>query len=819
MWVRIPPSAPTITTGENKRFLDTSFTHIGHEGGNSEVSSLHTESRWLQAPTPSRGSSPMTTAERPLSVIGTNPIRPDGVEKVIGSAIYGADVRLQDMLHGRVKRSPHGHAIIKRIDASKALALPGVSAVITFEDFPAPADPVMQTIRGPMPALWDVERLMARRKVLFKGQPVAAICATDPHLAEDALELIEVDYEVLPAVVSLDDALAPNAPILHDDGLDDLIDDLFQPVDGKPSNVARTIEMGFGDLEEGFTSSEIVIERVYETGMSHQGYIEPHNGTAVWNKDGKLTIWTSTQGAFGHRQNIARILDISLGHVRVIPTEIGGGFGAKNVVYLEPLAALLAKKSGKPVQITMNRAEVLEATGPTSGARTFIKLGAKRDGTLVAADIRLEYMAGAYPGSPVAGGARCALGPYLVPHQRIIGLDVVLNRPKVAAYRAPGAPASAFAVEAVLDELAELLNIDPMELREKNAVVEGDPRSDGATHGSVGTREVIAATVAHPHYRSEISEPDVGRGVAMGFWQNGGGESSAYANVHADGTVTLVTGSVDIGGQRASLAMQFAETMGIAYDDVNSLVGDTDTIGFTGNTGGSRTTFATGWAAYQAALDVREQLEQRVASLWEVGPDQVSYDPTDASLHGPDNQVMSFVEAASRLPGSGGNIQGRANVVSTSVGKIGACFGAHIVDVHVDRDTGKVSILRYTAVQDVGRAIHPAYVEGQIQGGAVQGIGMALNEDYIYNSDGSMANASFLDYRMPVTNDVPMIDTVLVEVPNPGHPYGVRGVGEVPIVPPLGAIANAIYDAVGVRITELPATPSLILDELDVANS
>jgi xanthine dehydrogenase molybdenum-binding subunit len=757
----------------------------------------------------------MTTAEQTFRVIGTNPVRPDGVDKVTGRAIYGADVRLQGMLYGRVKRSPHAHAIIKSIDVSKALVLPGVHAVITHDDFPEPTEPVMQTIRGPQPTAWDSERLMARRKVLLKGHPVAAVCATDHHIAEDAVELIEVEYEVLPAVVTLDDALAPGAPILHDDGLSDLVDGLFEQIDGKPSNVARTIQMGMGDIEVGFAEADVVIERVYETAMAHQGYIETHNGTAAWTLDGKVTIWTSTQGAFSVRQNVARVLNLPLGDIRVIPTEIGGGFGAKNVIYLEPLAVLLSKKAGRPVQMTMTRTEVLEATGPTSGTRTFIKMGTKRDGTLVAADIRLEYEAGAYPGSPVPGGARCALGSYDVPHQRIIGLDIVLNRPKVAAYRAPGAPASAFAVEAVLDELSDMLEMDPLELRQKNSTSEGQPRSDGAVHGSVGVREVITATMQHPHYRSEITEPDVGRGVAMGFWQNGGGESSAYATVHADGTVTLVTGSVDIGGQRASLAMQFAETMGIAYEDVNSLVGDTDTIGFTGNTGGSRTTFATGWAAYQAALDIREQLEQRVAAIWEVEAMDVTYDPSDASLHGPDGKTMTFKEAARRLPGTGGMIQGHADLVSTNVGKVGECFGAHIADVHVDRDTGKVTVLRYTAIQDVGRAIHPAYVEGQIQGGAVQGIGMALHEEYVYDKDGRMLNSSFLDYRMPVSNDLPMIEAVLVEVPNPGHPYGVRGVGEVPIVPPLGAIANAIYDAVGIRINSLPASPRVILQALE----
>ena len=756
----------------------------------------------------------MTTIKIENPSVGTNTVRPDGVDKVTGRAIYGADVRLPNMTYGRVKRSPHAHALIKSIDITKALALPGVLSIVTSEDFPAPVEAILQTIRGPMPAQWDIERLMARRKVLFRGHPVAAVSATDAHIAEDAVELIEVEYDVLPPVVTIEDALSPSAPILHDDGMDEIVEDLFTPMDGKPSNIARTVEMGFGDIEEGFSQADIILERVYETAMSHQGYIEPHNATAVWNHDGKITIWTSTQGAFGIRQNVSRILDVSLGDLRVVPAEIGGGFGGKNVVYLEPLAALLSKKSGRPVQMTMSRTEVLEATGPTSGTRSFVKIGATKDGKLVAADIRLEYEAGAYPGSPVAGGARCALGPYLVPHQRIIGLDIVLNRPKTAAYRAPGAPASEFAVEALLDELAEQLDIDPMELRDINAAQEGDRRSDGATHGSLAAREVITATSQHPHYRSEISDQDVGRGVAMGFWQNGGGESSAYANVHEDGKVTLVTGSVDIGGQRAALAMQFADTMGIAYEDINSLVGDTDTIGYTGNTGGSRTTFATGWAVYEAALDIRKQLEERVAKIWNLDPGVVHYDATDASLHGPDGQIMSFREAASKLPATGGMVQGRADLVSTNVGKIGACFGAHIADVHVDRDTGKVTVLRYTAIQDVGKAIHPYYVEGQIQGGAVQGIGMALNEEYVYDENGIMSNSSFLDYRMPVANDLPPIDTVLVEVPNPGHPFGVRGVGEVPIVPPLAAIANAIYDAVGVRINKLPANPESLLREL-----
>ncbi|MSQ29559.1 MAG: xanthine dehydrogenase family protein molybdopterin-binding subunit [Dehalococcoidia bacterium] len=756
----------------------------------------------------------MSTEVRP-SIIGTRPIRPDGFDKVAGRALYGADIRLPGMLYGRVKRSPHAHAIITRIDVSKALALPGVHAVVTHADFPPPRERIVQTFRGPGPAEWELERLLARRKVLFRGHPVAAVCATDLHIAEDALELIEVEYEVLPPVLSLHDALLPSAPILHDDGFADAIAGLFDPVDGRPTNIATRLELGAGDIERGFREADVIVEREYETGTYHQGYIEPHNGTAIWGPDGRVTIWTSTQGAFGMRENVSRVLGLSISRVRVIPAEIGGGFGAKNVMYLEPLAALLSRKSGgRPVQVRMSNQEVLEATGPTSATRSWVKLGAKRDGTIVAADVRLEYEAGAYHGAPVAGGARCALGPYAIANQRVVGYDVVLNKPKVAAYRAPGASASEFAVESAIDELAQTLGMDPMDLRMKNPARQGMRRSDGATHGSVGTVEVMRATMEHPHYRSELAGKDRGRGVAMGFWQNGGGESSAFATVHTDGSATLLTGSVDIGGQRAALAMQFAETLGIAYEDVNSLVADTESVGFTNNTGGSRTTFATGWAVHQTALDIRAQLEQRVAKIWEVDPAAVSYDPASAVLRGPGDRTMTFKEAAGRLPHSGGMIQAHADIVSTSIGSVGACMAAHIVDVEVDRETGKVTILRYTAVQDVGRAIHPSYVEGQIQGGVAQGVGMALSEDYFYDAAGVMRNSSLLDYRMPTALDLPMIDVVLVEVPNPGHPYGVRGVGEVPIVPPLAAIANAIADAIGVRTPKLPASPRVIMELL-----
>ena len=756
----------------------------------------------------------MVTTKKQAAVIGTRPVRPDGFDKVTGRARYGADFEMQGLLYGAVKRSPHAHARILRIDTSKAEALPGVKAVITAADFPQPGDATTRTYRGVEPLRWQLDRIIAGSVALHRGHAVAAVCATDPHIAEDAVAAIEVEYEVLPPVLSVADALAPDAPLLFDNKITADIKGLFDPIDGRPTNIARRATLDLGDAEAGFKAADIVIEQEFTTGSAHQGYIEPPNGSAMWSGDGKLTVWTSTQGHFAIRQTLADLLLEPLANIRVIPMEIGGGFGGKTIAYLEPLAAMLSKLSGRPVKLAMSRTEVFEAAGPTSSTVSRVKIGAKRDGTLVAAEAHLAFEAGAYPGSPVTAGALCAFAPYDIPNQYVVGDDIVVNKPKVMAYRAPGAPAAAYAVESVLDELAERLVMDPVQLRLKNAACEGIRRVGGVTHGSLGCVEVLQAIEESPHYRSELEGKDRGRGFAAGFWFNGGNESSAYALLNPDGTVNLLTGSVDIGGQRAALAMQFAETMGMPYEDVNPQVSDTDSVGFTGTTGGSRTTFATGWAVYEAALDMRRQLAQRAAVIWEVQPDQVSYEETGV-IQGPDRDgerlQFSLKELAARLPGSGGMVQGRA---SASPRGVGAAVAAHVVDVEVDPDTGKVEILRYTAAQDVGRAIHPSYVEGQIQGGAAQGVGMALSEEYVYDADGNMRNASFLDYRMPTTLDLPSIETILVEVPNPGHPYGVRGVGEVPIVPPMAAIANAIYDAIGVRVRNLPASPTVLLEAL-----
>ena len=761
----------------------------------------------------------MVATEREYRVIGGRPVRPDGADKVTGRAAYGGDVRLPRMLYGRVKRSPHAHARIVSVDASKALALDGVKAVVTNADFPRIDRDMVDLGETFAPFKWVRDNVLASDKALYAGHAVAAVCATDPHVAEDALALIEVEYEPLDPVLTVHEAMADGAPLLHDYMHTTEMAARFVPGDERSedaSNIASHLRFELGDVEAGFAEADIVLEREFETSMAHQGYIEYHNGTAYWSADGEVTVWCSSQAPFSVRDQMAALLDIPVSRVKVVPMEIGGGFGGKINVYMEPMAAMMSRMTGCPVKMLMTREEVLTATGPTSATYVRCKIGAKRDGTLVAAEATLAYEAGAFPGSPVAAGAGCMFGSYDIPHQRTDAFDVVTNKPKVAAYRAPGSPQGTFAVESLMDELAARLELDGMDLRLRNASREGVRRTDGVAHGRIGAEEVMRAAQESPHYRSELTGKNRGRGVSMGYWGNAGLESSAYALVSADGDVSLVLGSVDIGGQRASLAMQLAETLGIGYEDVHPRVVDTDSVGFTHVTGGSRTTFATGWAVYEAAMDIRRQFEERAASIWEVDRDKVAYGD-DGVVRGPaaddgSGRAFTFRELSAQLPLTGGLVQGHADVLPTGVG---ASFGCHVVDVEVDPETGKVDVLRYTAVQDVGKAIHPSYVEGQIQGGAAQGVGMALTEEYFYRDDGSMANSSLLDYRMPTALDLPEIETVLVEVPNPGHPYGVRGVGEVPIVPPLAAVANAIHDAVGVRVTQLPASPRALLGQLE----
>ncbi len=744
-------------------------------------------------------------------VIGTRPIRHDGLDKVTGRAIYGADLHLPGLVWGAVLRSPHAHANIKSLDVSAAEKMPGVLAVITSKDMPRAESKMVDLGEGAVNEKHESDRILASSKVVFRGQPIAAVAAADRNTAEEAVKLIRVEYEPLRPVLTVEEAMAKGAPVI----LGDLVgDDLGEKV--KKTNVAKHFRHEFGDVAKGFRAAKHTIERSFKMSMTHQGYIEPHNATAMWDEDDRVRLWTSTQGAFAVRKQMAGLLHLDESRVKVTPLEIGGGFGGKIPVYLEPIAALLSKKARRPVKLVMERKAVFEATGPAPGGTLRVKVGVDAKGMLTAAESDIIFEAGGFPGSAVGAAAMCIYSPYNIPNMKIDGYDVLVNKPKSAPYRAPGAPQAHFAMESVIDELCVKGGWDPIEFRIKNASKEGARRGDGVKFQSIGTVEVLDAARKSPHWKSTLKKETPegkrrGRGIASGYWFNIGLKSAVNLSVNGDGTVALVEGSTDIGGSRASIAMMAAEVLGIPAHDVRPTVVDTDTIGYTDVTGGSRTTYATGFAAFLAANNLLEVLKERAAKLWDLKPGDVQFKDGSFSARKDSELRMSFKELAAKLGETGGPVTATGSADPTAAG---GALGTHIVDVEVDPETGKTDIIRYTIVQDAGRAIHPSYVEGQMQGGVVQGIGWALNEEYYMTKDGAMANSSFLDYRMPTTLDLPEIETHIVEVFNPGHPFGVRGVGEVPIAPPVAAIANALYDAVGVRLYETPFKPGRILEAM-----
>jgi CO/xanthine dehydrogenase Mo-binding subunit len=730
-------------------------------------------------------------------LIGTRPNRPDGLDKVTGRARYGADFSLPGMLWAAVVRSPHAHARIKSIDASKALALDGVKAVVTRADLPT-------GLSGEDLNLQD--NTLAGDRVLYDGHAVAAVAATSALLAQDAARLIAVEYEILPHVTDVDAAMAPGAPVIREGVAD------YSVPEGMHPNVARYMEFGHGDLEAGFAAADIVREHTYKTEATHQGYIEPHACVGQMGEDGRGEMWVCTQGHWYIRRMCASVLGIEAANLRVTPSEIGGGFGGKTTIFMEPLALALSKKAGgRPVKLVMSRSEVLRATGPTASASMDVKLGMKRDGTITAGQVFFRMQGGAFVGmSPIGEALPCAFACYDIPALKHEGVEVIANRPKAAAYRAPGSPMAAFAVESLVDEMCRELKLDPIEVRLKNGARNGSKSSYGPDYNVIGLQETLEAAKAHPNYKVALG-PNQGRGVASGFWFNHGGETSVSLAVGEDGTATVSIGTPDIGGSRASIGLMVAEFLGIPYENVRVNVVETGALGVNEPTHGSRATFASGKAAVEAARRAVAEMCRRAAADWGIDPEAVEWKDGAAHPAGPNAgkfPPMSIGEIGGKMGSTGGPISGHHEVTAEGVG---ASFGTHVVDVEVDPETGRTTVLRYLVVQDAGTAIHPAYVEGQYQGGDAQGIVWALNEEYVYGADGRLQNPIFLDYRVPVASDLPMIDTVIVEVPNPGHPYGVRGVGETGITPPLPAIAAAVAGATGARIRSLPLSPPKVL--------
>ena len=736
---------------------------------------------------------------RIFTAVGTRPVRPDGIDKVTGKAQFGADLYAPGMLTGAILRSPHAHARIKSIDTSKAEALSGVKAIVTRADFN------QKVGRGNADVL---ENVMAGEKALYDGHAVAAVAATSRAVAQKALKLIEVDYEVIPHVTDVDAAMAPGAPLIRDDA--------EVQVEGMSANVMSRSEFGHGDLDAGFAAADMVMEETFKTEATHQGYIEPHACLGSLGGDGRGELWCCTQGHFVARNICADLLGIDAAQLRVIASEIGGGFGGKTTVFIEPVALALSRKCGRPVKIVMSRSEVFRASGPTSSSSMDVKIGMKKDGTITAGLAVLRMQGGAFPGSPVDMAAMCAFAPYALENVKSVGYDVICNRPKQAAYRAPGSPMACFAVESVIDMLCNEMGLNPIDVRLKNGATEGTKSSYGPTWPQIGLMATVEAAKAHAHLKAPLG-PNQGRGVSCGFWFNHGGETSVSLALSPDGTVALSVGTPDIGGSRASMCLMAAEELGIPYEKIRTTVVDTASLGYNDVSHGSRVTYASGLATIKAARDAKKKLCARAAKIWGIDEDAVEWQDGQAVPAGHNaggHDPLPFAKLCKSMGRTGGPISGHFEATPEGAG---VSFATHIVDAEVDPQTGATKVIRYTVIQDAGKAIHPSYVEGQFQGGAAQGIGWALNEEYIYGEDGRLQNAGFLDYRIPVASDLPMIDTEIVEVPNPGHPYGVRGVGETSICPPLAAIANAVSNAAGVRLTQLPMSPPRILAALDGA--
>ena len=734
-----------------------------------------------------------------FKIVGTRPPRPDGVDKVTGRARYGADAFAPGQLVGLILRSPHAHAKIKKIDTSKAEKLPGVKAVITSADLP-------DLTKGDRSQFDMLENCMARDRALYDGHAVAAVAAIDAETARKALKLIKVDYQVLPHVTDVDEAMKPNAPIVQPH----IRTVGVNPPPTKASNVSQKSEFGHGDVEAGFKRADVIVERSYKTEQTHQGYIEPHACLASVGPDGQGELWVTTQGHFTFRNVCASLLGMDVAKLKVTSSEIGGGFGGKTHVWMEPVALALSRKANRPVKVVMTRDEVFRATGPTCSTSIDVKIGATKDGRITAATAELRYQDGAFPSIWGMLGAMTSFACYDLENVKSVGYDVLVNRPKVAAYRAPSAPMAAFAVESTIDQVAAQIGWDPVDFRIKNAAKEGSRASYGPTYGPIGIGPTLQAAKNHPHMKAPLKK-NQGRGMACGFWFNFGGQTCTDLNIGVDGTVSLTVGTVDVGGSRASLSLIAAEELGIPYEKVKCTIADTASLGHNDTTEGSRGTFSSGMATIYAARDAIRVLKERAAKTWEIDVADVTWRNGRAvalkAEHGNLNE-LTLEELAAASPRTGGPIAGHNEVVADGAG---VSFATHICDVEVDPETGHTKVVRYTVIQDAGKAIHPDYVEGQFQGAAAQGIGWALNEEYIYGKDGRLQNPGFLDYRIPVCSDLPFIDTQILEIPNPGHPYGVRGVGETSIVPPLAAIANAVSNAAGVRLTHIPMSPPRIL--------
>lgn len=733
----------------------------------------------------------------------------DGFDKVTGRTRYAPDLTVPGMLYTRFVISPHAHANIEKIDISAALAVPGVTAVLTAADLPN------------MPPTARNRLLLARDKVIFAGQPVAMVLAEDPGAAQDGVEQVWVDYDILPAAVTLEEALAEDAPLVWPSGTPGETGEAAAhgaDVGGdekrkKPGNVAGESKFERGNLAEGFAAADFIVERPYTTAMVHQSYLETFSMLVQLDPMGSgATVWSSTQAPFYVREVVAEVLGLEETAVRVIPTTVGGAFGAKFLLY-EPLVALAAQAVNRPVRLALSRNEDMLATNPAPPAQFHIRLGMKQDGSITALEAEMQFDVGCYP-SPHGIAAFLMGSLYQIPNMQIRCTEVMTHKLSAAAYRAPGAPQAAFVLESAIDEAVRELNLDPIEVRLKNASKEGDPMAHGRPWSTMGMTEVLRALQRHPTWQNRDKAQAKGRGVgiAIGGWPGGIEPTAASCQLHRDGTLHVHVGSVDLTGTTAGFSLIAAEAFGISPEQVRVVSGDTSTAPFAGATGGSKITYMVGPSVIKAAQDARRQVMEIAAEELEADVADMEVVDGRVQVKGVPDKAIELGDIAKKTMRFGGKyapVVGNGRYATTINSP---AFAAQLAEVSVDAETGEVTVHKLVVVQDVGRAINPLTLEGQIMGGAMQGLGWALYEQMVHDDHGTPLTGSWLDYTVPhFIHAVPEFEAVMVEIPAEHGPFGARGAGEPPIIATAAAVANAIADATNARLTDLPMTPPSVL--------
>ena len=716
--------------------------------------------------------------------------RIDAAEMVSGEAMYPDDLTVPGMVYGKILRSPYAHARIVRINTDQAERMPGVRLVVTGADLPD----AKYTPNRP---------LLAQGKVYYHGQKVAAVVADDPDRARDALRAIKVVYEELPALADPLEAMKPGAPWIREPSeCQEVMEDGV-----RLPNIAGHSVSEEGDVDRVFQEADVVVEGTYRMpGRFHQMYLEPHAAIARAEPSGRVTVWTTSQGGFRIRDSVASALGMSVGEINVIVAKVGGGFGGKNSMTVEALAVALAQRVQRPVKITTSRAEVILDAQPASGCTGTLRTCAKKDGTITGMTARVIWDGGAFGGG---GGAGDVLGPYVIPNYRLEGFGVYTNKLTSGAYRAPGRPQAAILREPQIDRLARALDMDPAELRLKNLRDTTDT-PDGPA--STGYRETMEQAAEHLRSGRDRLGKRQGRGIACGNWTNAAGSSSAYLTLRDDGSAGLLTGSVDITGVYTALAQIISEELTIPLGKITVKLGDTDSVPYAALSAGSRTAYATGLATQIAARQAKARLFRMAAET--LGVDEDALEIADERIRvraDPDTAVTIAEMVTASMRTEEGPIAGSGTVGQRT--RLPA-LSVHIADVEVDPETGIVRLLRFRAVQDVGFALSPLALEGQMHGGATQSIGLGLMEEYQYDDRAKVLNLTLADYRIPTARDIPTIETTMVETINPYGPYGAKGAGEPPIIPAAPAIANAIYDAIGVRMDEFPITPERVLQAI-----